>query len=142
MIFRRREHDSTPPGLDTEAGVLERLRGGERTVVGVRTRVRGKLHGEGAVLVCGTLRGDIHVQGGLTIAPGAAVEASVDVEQARIAGRVQGDVRARDLLRVDDTGRIDGGIIAPVVDLRPGSVIRGKASIAGAARRRGARSGA
>jgi cytoskeletal protein CcmA (bactofilin family) len=132
MFFRKRERVSAaPPGLDSEAGVLDRLRGGQRTVIGARTRVRGSLRGEGAVLICGTLKGDILVQGGLTVAPGATVEARVEVERARVAGRIEGDVRARDSVRVDPTGTIDGGLAAPVVDLRPGSTLRGRASIAG-----------
>jgi cytoskeletal protein CcmA (bactofilin family) len=141
MLFRRRDRQaSPPPSLDTEAGVLERLRGGQRTVIGARTRVRGSLRGEGAVLICGTLKGDILVQGGLTIAPGATVEARVEVERARVAGRVEGELRAHDSVRIDGTGTIDGGLAAPSVDLRFGSTLRGRASIAGAGRRGGARS--
>ena len=136
MFFRKRERVSAaPPGLDSEAGVLERLRGGQRTVIGARTRVRGSLRGEGAVLICGALKGEIRVQGGLTIAPGAAIEARVEVERARVAGRIDGDVRARDSVRVDGTGTIDGALESPVVDLRPGSTLRGRASIAGRPRR-------
>jgi cytoskeletal protein CcmA (bactofilin family) len=140
MFFRKRERASAaPPGLDSEAGVLDRLRGGQRTVIGSRTRVRGSLRGEGAVLICGTLKGDILVQGGLTVAPGATVEARVEVERARVAGRIEGEVRARDSVRVDGTGTIDGGLAAPVVDLRYGSTLRGRASIAGSPRRGDAR---
>ena len=140
MFFRKRERVSAaPPALDSEAGVLDRLRGGQRTVIGARTRVRGSLRGEGAVLICGTLKGDILVQGGLTVAPGATVEARVEVERARVAGRIEGDVRARDSVRVDGTGTIDGGLAAPSVDLRPGSTLRGRASIAGLPRRGEAR---
>jgi cytoskeletal protein CcmA (bactofilin family) len=140
MIFRRRERQALPPPpLDTEAGVLERLRGGQRTVIGPRTRVRGSLRGEGAVLICGTLKGDILVNGGLTIAPGASVEARVEVERARVAGHVEGELRARDSVRIDGTGTIDGGLASPSVDMKFGSTLRGRASIAGAKRRGGAR---
>ena len=131
MIFRRRDQGAPPPSPPEDQGVLERVRGGSRTVIGARTRVRGTLRGEGAVLVCGTLRGEVAVHGGLTVAPGALLQADVEVERARVGGRVEGAVRASGSVRIDSSGEVDGTIATPVVDLRPGSILRGRAAIAG-----------
>jgi cytoskeletal protein CcmA (bactofilin family) len=141
MIFKRRDQGSEPPVPPEDAGVLERVRGGSRTVIGARTRVKGTLRGQGAVLICGTLRGDVTVHGGLTVAPGALLQADVEVERARVAGRIEGVVRASGSVRIDSSGTVDGEIATPIVDLRPGSVLRGRAAIAGTSGRATPRAG-
>lgn len=141
MIFKRRDQGPEPPSPPEDAGVLERVRGGHRTIIGARTRVKGSLRGEGAVLVCGTLRGDVTVHGGLTVAPGAFLQADVEVDRARVAGRVEGAVRATGSVRIDSSGEVNGTITTPVVDLRPGSILRGRAAIAGLAGRDPGRTG-
>ena len=78
MIFRRRDPDDAAADVpDPSEGVLDRLRGGARTVIGRQTRFRGTLTGRGQVLVCGTLRGGIHLAGPLLVAPGGTVGSSV-----------------------------------------------------------------
>ncbi len=132
MIFRRRDRSDAEREVPERAdGVLDRLRGGPRTVIGSQTRFRGTLTGRGQVLVCGTLRGGIDLAGPLAVAPGGWVEANVAVETARVGGRVSGSLRATESLRVDASGRLEGEIEAPVIDLHAGSILRGRASIVG-----------
>ncbi|HKQ97429.1 MAG TPA: polymer-forming cytoskeletal protein, partial [Candidatus Polarisedimenticolia bacterium] len=73
-------------------------------------------------------------------APGALLQADVEVDRARVAGRVEGEVRASGSVRIDSSGEVDGAITTPVVDLRPGSILRGRAAIAGFAGRAARRS--
>ena len=132
MIFRRRDRSDAGSDVpDPSEGVLDRLRGGARTVIGTQTRFRGTLSGRGQVLVCGTLRGGIDLAGPLLVAPGGTVEANVAVETARVGGRVTGTLRASSGLRVDPSGYLEGEIESPVIDLHAGSILRGRASIAG-----------
>ena len=130
MMFRRRS-DAAPAVPGPSEGVLDRLRGGARTVIGSQTRFRGTLSGRGQVLVCGTLRGGIDLAGPLLVAPGGTVEANVAVETARVGGRLIGSLRASSSLRVDPSGCLEGEIESPVIDLHAGSILRGRASIAG-----------
>jgi cytoskeletal protein CcmA (bactofilin family) len=137
MIFRRRDRSEAEREVpESSEGVLDRLRGGPRTVIGSQTRFRGTLSGRGTVLVCGTLRGGIDLAGPLAVAPGGWVEANVAVETARVGGRVKGSLRASESLRVDPSGRLEGEIESPIIDLHAGSILRGRASIAGTSLRR------
>jgi cytoskeletal protein CcmA (bactofilin family) len=132
MIFRRRDRSAAERAVpETPDGVLDRLRGGPRTVIGSQTRFRGTLTGRGQVLICGTLRGGIDLAGPLAVAPGGWVEANVAVETARVGGRLKGSLRASESLRVDASGRLEGEIESPVIDLHAGSILRGRASIVG-----------
>jgi cytoskeletal protein CcmA (bactofilin family) len=132
MMFRRRDRSDASRNVpDPTDGVLDRLRGGARTVIGTQTRFRGRLTGKGQVLVCGSLRGGIDLAGPLLVAPGGTVEADVAVETARVGGSLKGSLRASSSLRVDPSGCLEGEIESPIVDLHAGSILRGRASIAG-----------
>jgi cytoskeletal protein CcmA (bactofilin family) len=129
--FRRRDRSHRTTSDAPESSPVERVRGAARTVIGAQTRVRGVLKGRGPVLVCGALRGEISVDGPLTVAPGATVHAEISVERAHVAGSVRGNLRAGSAVRLDGEGEIDGELSAPVVDLRPGAILRGRASVSG-----------
>ena len=131
MFFKRRDVSAGGPPVPGSDGVLDRLRGAPRTVIGPQTRFKGTLTGKGAVLVQGSLRGGIDLAGALAVAEGGSVEAEVTVESARVGGRLLGSLRATAGLRVDASGLLEGDISAPAIELSPGSVVRGRASIAG-----------
>lgn len=141
MLFRKRESD----GGDAEEKLRQFTdsdtgRGAARqTLIGTHTRLKGTLKGQGAVVICGTLRGGIDLAGSLTVANGGRIEADIDVQTAQISGRARGTMRAATSVRVEATGVFEGDIATPVLDLRPGSILNGHASILGITRRPPAR---
>lgn len=104
---------------------------GALTIIGPQTRLKGRLKGQGEVVVCGTVLGEIDVAGPLTLAPGGRIEADVEVQSARLSGSARGTMRASSRVRLDATARFEGELSTPVIDLRPGSFITGRASILG-----------
>ena len=54
--------------------------GGARTIIGPQTRFKGRLKGQGEVVVCGTLLGEIDIAGPLTVAATGRVEADMEVQ--------------------------------------------------------------
>ena len=104
---------------------------GGHTIIGSQTRFKGRLKGQGEVVVCGTFLGEVDVAGPLILAPTGQLEADVDVQSAKLAGKARGTMRASSRIRLDSTARFEGEIATPVIDLRPGSVLRGRASILG-----------
>jgi cytoskeletal protein CcmA (bactofilin family) len=83
------------------------------------------------VVVCGTFLGEVDIAGPLTLSATGRMEADVEVQSARIAGKARGTMRASSRIRLDATARFEGEIATPVIELRPGSVLRGRASILG-----------
>jgi cytoskeletal protein CcmA (bactofilin family) len=131
VIFRKRDR-ALPVDQEVEdPGAPPRGRAERGTVIGAQTRIQGALKGRGAVLVCGGFRGEIAVDGSLSVAPGATLEADVAVECAHVAGVVRGAMRAATSIRLESDGTIEGDLSTPVIDLRPGAVLRGRASVAG-----------
>lgn len=100
-------------------------------MIGPQTRVRGRLKGQGEVVIGGVLLGEIDIAGPLTLLPGGRIEADVEVQSAKLSGMARGTMRASSRVRLDPTACFEGEIATPVIDLRPGSVLRGRASILG-----------
>ena len=142
MLFRKRGDDRPAHGApgappDTSRRVPDgdpeslRVPGGGTSVIGPRTRIRGALRGEGSIVVQGSVQGEIAIRGGLTITPGATVEAEIEARSVALEGEARGSIQAQTLVAVSATGVFEGTLAAPVLDTRPGSVLRGKTRVAG-----------
>lgn len=146
MLFRRKngEHSDVPPpatgtpatgpggGADAARDVRpDRLPGGGRTLIGSLTRVKGILRAGGSVVVRGTVEGSIAIAGGLTVAPGGRVEADIEAQTVALEGEARGSIRAGARVTLSERGFFEGRMATPILDLSPGSVLRGSARIAG-----------
>lgn len=120
------------PGLAGEdVRVPARAPGGGRTVISPHTRIRGSLKGDGSVLVRGTVQGGIAIGGRLMVAETGSVEADVEAQSVEIAGRARGSINAVSRVVLSPTGVFEGRLATPVLDLRPGAVLQGRARILG-----------
>jgi cytoskeletal protein CcmA (bactofilin family) len=106
--------------------------GGGRTVIGPQTRIRGTLSGEGPVLVRGAVEGGISIRGGLTIAPTGRVDAEVSARTVDLSGEARGTMRATTRVALSPTGVFEGEMATPLLEVRPGSILRGRTRVAGA----------
>ena len=150
MLFRRRHDPPTPadvppaaggsgaaavPARDTRVEVAPaataRIPGLGLTIISPRTRIRGRLEGDGSLLVQGRVEGKIAVGGGVTVAGTGTIEADVEAPVVEVAGEARGSIVASVRVSVEATGMVEGTLATPVLDLQPGSVLRGKARIAG-----------
>ena len=135
MLFRKTRDDAAadqavpPTGWDVETAPPP---GGGRSVIGAQTRIRGTLRGEGSVLVRGAVEGEVQIKGVLTVAEGATLDADIEAEAVDLAGEARGSLRAAARVAVTPTGEFEGDMTTPILDARPGSVIRGRARVAGA----------
>ncbi|MGH9750460.1 MAG: bactofilin family protein [Candidatus Polarisedimenticolia bacterium] len=142
MLFRKR-HDAeagdgqTPSpggnggGTEPREASFVRLPGGGRSVVGSQTRISGTLRGEGSILVRGSVDGTLSLGGGLTVAPEGRLRADVEAGTVDLLGEAQGSIVATTRVALSETGRFEGRLTTPILDLRPGAVLRGTARIAG-----------
>jgi cytoskeletal protein CcmA (bactofilin family) len=134
MLFRKRSDTAAPPpaGLEVspEADTAA-VTGGGRTVIGPQTRIRGTLSGEGPVMVRGTVEGGIAIRGGLTIAASGRVEAEVSARSVDLSGAARGNVRASARVVLLATGVFEGELATPILEVRPGSILRGRTRVAG-----------
>ncbi len=97
-----------------------------QAVIGRTTRVRGRVSGDGSILIEGNVEGDIAVRGDLTIAEGGRATSSIEADAVTLRGELDGDVRARGLVRIEAGARVRGDITAESVALEEGAEFVGR----------------
>ncbi len=99
---------------------------GSDTIIGKGAVLRGKLQIERNLLVDGTLSGErIAATEALIVGEEGKVESKlIQVGQAHIKGKVTGDLKAREQVRVSAGGILEGRVETPRLVLEEGAVIK------------------
>jgi cytoskeletal protein CcmA (bactofilin family) len=93
----------------------------EQSVLGPGTRVIGRITGDGAVRIEGSLRGDVEIGGDAEIAPGGSVEGSVQADRLDVQGSLIGDVNARGAVAIHDGAMVRGELKGREISIEPGA---------------------
>jgi cytoskeletal protein CcmA (bactofilin family) len=79
--------------------------------IGSGARVRGRIHGDGDLVVEGHVEGNVAIRGDLTISQGASVTSeTIEAHAVTIAGALDGNVTATGPLRVVASARVRGNL--------------------------------
>lgn len=89
--------------------------------------IEGKIEGSGHVRIAGTFKGDIHVQGNLTIEPGAKVTGGVRANTVVVGGELEGNIDAAARVELLQSGILNGDLKAGSLTVAAGSRMRGRA---------------
>lgn len=89
--------------------------------------IEGKIEGAGHVRIAGRFKGDVHVQGNLTIESGATLTGSVRANTVVIGGELEGNVDAASRVELLETGVLNGDLKAGSLTVAAGSRMRGQA---------------
>lgn len=100
-------------------------------VIGARTVIKGEIGGDESVVVEGRVEGQIRIGHDLQVAPGGAVQATVEARSVLIAGEIVGDVSATVRVEIQPTGRLIGNIRAPKVVIAEGGLFKGNSDMSG-----------
>jgi cytoskeletal protein CcmA (bactofilin family) len=88
--------------------------------------IEGKIDGAGHVRVAGRFKGDINVQGHLTIDLGAKVTGAVRANAVIIAGELEGNIEAASRVELLESGVLNGDLKAGSLTVAAGSRMRGQ----------------
>jgi len=89
----------------------------------------GEIWYEGNVQIDGKLEGTIHTKGTLVIGDRAVVKAKIEAGTVICKGKIQGEVVARESIKLLSPGLIDGTMSAPRLSVESGGVINGRVSM-------------
>jgi cytoskeletal protein CcmA (bactofilin family) len=86
---------------------------------------RGTLTGEGVYQVQGEVVGDGNVKGSVLLASGSYWKGELEADFVQIAGRLDGNVTAREKIDLAPTAVMTGNITSPVVVIAEGAQLEG-----------------
>jgi cytoskeletal protein CcmA (bactofilin family) len=89
--------------------------------------IEGKIEGSGHVRIAGNFKGDINVQGNLTIESGAKVTGGVRANTVVVGGELEGNIDAAARVELLQTGVLNGDLKAGSLTVAAGSRMRGRA---------------
>lgn len=88
--------------------------------------IEGKIEGSGHVRLAGRFKGDVHVDGNLTIEPGAHLTGQVYAKTVVIGGELHGNIVGASRVELLESGVIAGDVKAGVMTVASGSRMRGQ----------------
>jgi cytoskeletal protein CcmA (bactofilin family) len=115
----------TPATPIARAPVRDRARA--ESLIAPDITIEGKIEGSGHVRIAGRFKGDVNVQGDLSIESGAQVTGSVRADKVLIAGELIGNIDAASHVELMQSGALTGDLKAASLTVAAGSRMRGHA---------------
>jgi cytoskeletal protein CcmA (bactofilin family) len=88
--------------------------------------IEGKIEGAGHVRIAGKFKGDVNVQGNLTIDAGAQLTGGVRADAVIVGGELSGNIEAASRVELLQTGVLNGDLKAGSLTVAAGSRMRGR----------------
>lgn len=99
----------------------------KESLIAADITIEGKIEGGGSVRIAGKFKGDVSVQGDLTIEAGAKLTGGVRADTVTIAGELEGSVVEASRVDLLPTGVVIGDLKAGSLSVAAGARMRGQA---------------
>lgn len=96
------------------------------TVIAEGITFSGALRGEGVVQVEGMLEGEVELTGAVIVSVSGLVRGPISADVVRVAGRIEGNVHAREHMRLEPTGSLDGDVTTASLVVEDGGSLNGR----------------
>ena len=116
--------DFTPPVHEAPRSVASREV--RESVIGSDITIEGKIDGTGHIRIAGRFKGDVNVEGNLTIEAGASLTGGVRAQAVIVAGELEGNILEAGRVELLATGVLNGDVKAGSLTVAAGSRMRGR----------------
>ena len=99
----------------------------KESLIAADITIEGKIEGGGSIRIAGKFKGDVNVQGDLTVEAGAKLTGAVRAHKVTIAGELEGNVEQASLVDLLQTGVVIGDLKAGSLTVAAGARLRGQA---------------
>jgi cytoskeletal protein CcmA (bactofilin family) len=113
------------PTAPTHAAVREKAK--SESLIAPDIAIEGKIEGAGHVRIAGRFKGDVNVDGDLTIESRATVTGSVRAEKVVVSGELIGNIDSATHVELAQGGALTGDLKAGALIVAAGSRMRGHA---------------
>ena len=115
------------PAPAAPAARVEPTTARKESLIAADITVEGKIEGAGSVRIAGKFKGDVNVQGDLTIEPGAKLTGGVRADKVVIAGELEGNIEEATRVELLQTGVVIGDVKAGSLTVAAGARMKGHA---------------
>ncbi len=99
----------------------------KESVIAAGLTFEGKIDGSGHVRISGRFKGDVQVDGSLTVEAGAHLAGSVRAGSVVVAGEIEGNIEGAQRVELHQSGVVNGDISAGSLTVADGARMRGRA---------------
>jgi cytoskeletal protein CcmA (bactofilin family) len=99
----------------------------KESLIAADITIEGKIEGSGHVRIAGKFKGDVNVQGDLTIEKDAKLNGGVRAKKVTVAGELEGNIEAAAQVELQQSGVLIGDLKAGSLTVAAGSRMRGQA---------------
>ncbi|HEY6199599.1 MAG TPA: polymer-forming cytoskeletal protein [Candidatus Binatia bacterium] len=96
------------------------------SIIGGGLVIEGKIEGEGDIHIAGNFKGDVKVNGDVTVEQGARVSAEISAVTVTVGGQVEGNINASTQVKLLQSGQLIGDLKAKSLTVAAGSRMRGR----------------
>lgn len=116
--------DLPPTSYDLPRRAAERDM--KESLIAAELTIEGRIEGTGHVRIAGRFKGDVQVQGNVTIEAGAKVTGGVQASVVIIGGELEGNIEGAERVELLATGVLNGDLKAGSLTVAAGSRMRGQ----------------
>ena len=98
----------------------------ETSYFGKNLMIKGRVSGDGNVIILGGFDGEFDLRGRVKVAQSAKIKGEVKADVISVNGTVQGSMAAKERIHLDQTARIEGQIITPRLSISEGASFDGE----------------
>ena len=91
--------------------------------------IKGTVEGEGVVQVEGSVIGEFNMTGAIIVAESGLIKGPITADVVRIAGRVEGNITAREHMRLESTGTLMGDVTTASLVVEDGGCLNGRSTM-------------
>jgi len=124
-LFGKKKKETRPQPPDTAVSQKE------TTYFGKNLRIKGRVSGNGNIIILGALDGEFNLKGRVKIAQPAKIKGQVKADIISVNGHVQGSLVAKERVHLDQTARIEGQINTPSLSISEGASFDGEITMSG-----------
>ena len=103
----------------------------KESLIAADITIEGKIEGGGSVRIAGKFKGDVSVQGDLTVEAGAKLTGGVRANRVTIAGELEGNVEQATHVDLLQSGVVLGDLKTGSLTVAAGARMRGQAEVGG-----------
>ncbi len=98
----------------------------KESFIAAELAIDGKIEGVGNVRIAGRFKGDVHVQGNLTLDQGAHLTGQVKARHVIVSGELHGNIESAQRVELLESGVLVGDLKAGSLTVAAGSHMRGQ----------------